>query len=226
MNEKDYPPLPEPTGAWEPSPHGNYLQLRWAATYKAARGDMLYTADQIHAYIDADRVTRATIEKSLIYSPLVDRSNAVNLARNLLEGDGASKVTVNGIMTLAKAVCEMDAALLAITEQSSVNQEPVAWLVYLPSEEAQRVYDSQDDAGYIDDLTNHSDAQVQPLYLHPACDDISVAAAVAAEREACAQIADMQHFGGKHDDELMWTDCAAMVANAIRARTQAKEGGE
>ena len=42
--------------------------------------------------------------------------------------------------------------------------QPVAWLVYLPSEDAQRIYDSQDDIGYVDDLTNNADAKVIPLY--------------------------------------------------------------
>ena len=42
--------------------------------------------------------------------------------------------------------------------------QPVAWLVYMPSEDAQRIYDSQDDIGYLDDLTNHADAEVIPLY--------------------------------------------------------------
>ena len=41
---------------------------------------------------------------------------------------------------------------------------PVAWLVYLPSIDTQRVYDDQDDPGYLDDLTNHADAEVIPLY--------------------------------------------------------------
>lgn len=43
-------------------------------------------------------------------------------------------------------------------------QQPQAWLVYLPSCDAQNVYDSRDDAGYIDDLTNNDDAVVTPLY--------------------------------------------------------------
>lgn len=45
--------------------------------------------------------------------------------------------------------------------------EPVAWIVYIPSEANQRIYDSQDDAGYIDDLTNHEDAEVTPLFAAP-----------------------------------------------------------
>ncbi len=42
--------------------------------------------------------------------------------------------------------------------------QPVAWLVYLPSIDTQNVYDSQDDPGYVDDVTNHADAEVTPLY--------------------------------------------------------------
>lgn len=42
--------------------------------------------------------------------------------------------------------------------------QPEAWLVYLPSIDTQHVYDSQDDMGYLDDLTNHADAEVIPLY--------------------------------------------------------------
>lgn len=45
------------------------------------------------------------------------------------------------------------------------------------------------------------------------------AALVAAkEREACALVADIQHFGGEADDDLLWTACAAHIAAAIRAR--------
>lgn len=42
--------------------------------------------------------------------------------------------------------------------------QPVAWMVYLPSIDTQNVYDSQDDPGYVDDVTNHADAEVTPLY--------------------------------------------------------------
>jgi len=42
--------------------------------------------------------------------------------------------------------------------------QPEAWLVYLPSIDTQHVYDSQDDIGYLDDLTNNADAEVIPLY--------------------------------------------------------------
>ena len=41
---------------------------------------------------------------------------------------------------------------------------PVAWLVYLPRIDTQRVYDDQDDPGYLDDLTTNADAEVIPLY--------------------------------------------------------------
>lgn len=43
-------------------------------------------------------------------------------------------------------------------------------------------------------------------------------AAIKQEREACASLAEDQHFGGKHDDDLGWTGCAAHVAYAIRSR--------
>ena len=45
--------------------------------------------------------------------------------------------------------------------------QAVAWLVYLPSEEAQRVYDDEDDQAFIDDIANHPDAVVTPLYAAP-----------------------------------------------------------
>ena len=62
-----------------------------------------------------------------------------------------------------------DAARLEINHLRGVTKvvapaQPVAWLVYLPSEDAQRIYDSQDDIGYVDDLTNNADAKVIPLY--------------------------------------------------------------
>ena len=62
-----------------------------------------------------------------------------------------------------------DAARLEINHLRGVTKmvepaQPVAWLVYLPSEDAQRIYDSQDDIGYVDDLTNNADAKVSPLY--------------------------------------------------------------
>lgn len=42
--------------------------------------------------------------------------------------------------------------------------QPVAWLVYLPSIDTQHLYYSQEDMGYVDDVTNHADAEVTPLY--------------------------------------------------------------
>lgn len=42
--------------------------------------------------------------------------------------------------------------------------EPLGWLVHIPSSDTQNVYDSQDDASYVDDLTNNDDAVVTPLY--------------------------------------------------------------
>lgn len=44
------------------------------------------------------------------------------------------------------------------------NAQPDGWLVYLPSEQRQEFYESQDDAGYVDDVTNHDDAVVAPYY--------------------------------------------------------------
>lgn len=46
-------------------------------------------------------------------------------------------------------------------------QKAVAWIVYLPSMQTQEIFDSQEDAGYIDWLTNYPDAEVTPLYAHP-----------------------------------------------------------
>lgn len=48
--------------------------------------------------------------------------------------------------------------------KSKLLAQPVAWMVYLPSIDTQNVYDSQDDPGYVDDVTNHADAEVTPLY--------------------------------------------------------------
>ena len=58
-------------------------------------------------------------------------------------------------------------ARTAIEADRQARGEPVSWLVYLPSEEAQRVYDSQDDPGYVDDITNVPDAVITPLYTTP-----------------------------------------------------------
>lgn len=41
--------------------------------------------------------------------------------------------------------------------------------------------------------------------------------AVRQALENAAAIADRQHFGGGHDDEPSWTDCAALIAAEIRA---------
>lgn len=62
-----------------------------------------------------------------------------------------------------------DAARLEIDHLRGVTKmvapaQPVAWLVYLPSIDTQNVYDSQDDPGHVDDVTNHADAEVTPLY--------------------------------------------------------------
>lgn len=35
--------------------------------------------------------------------------------------------------------------------------------------------------------------------------------------EHAAAIAERQHFGGGRDDDLSWTDCAALIAVKIRA---------
>ena len=62
-----------------------------------------------------------------------------------------------------------DAARLEIDHlrgaaQSKLLAQPVAWLVYLPSIDTQHLYYSQEDMGYVDDVTNHADAEVTPLY--------------------------------------------------------------
>lgn len=48
-----------------------------------------------------------------------------------------------------------------------VMQEPVAWMVYLPSIQTQDVFYDQDDPGYVDWLTNYDDAVVTPLFSAP-----------------------------------------------------------
>ena len=62
-----------------------------------------------------------------------------------------------------------DAARLEIDHlrgaaQSKLLAQPVAWMVYLPSIDTQHLYYSQEDMGYVDDVTNHADAEVTPLY--------------------------------------------------------------
>ena len=62
-----------------------------------------------------------------------------------------------------------DAARLEINHlrgvtKSTLLAQPVAWMVYLPSIDTQHLYYSQEDMGYVDDVTNHADAEVTPLY--------------------------------------------------------------
>ena len=62
-----------------------------------------------------------------------------------------------------------DAARLEIEHlrgatKSKLLAQPVAWMVYLPSIDTQHLYYSQEDMGYVDDVTNHADAEVTPLY--------------------------------------------------------------
>ena len=62
-----------------------------------------------------------------------------------------------------------DAARLEIDHlrgvtKSTLLAQPVAWMVYLPSIDTQHLYYSQEDMGYVDDVTNHADAEVTPLY--------------------------------------------------------------
>lgn len=62
-----------------------------------------------------------------------------------------------------------DAARLEIdhlrgAKKSKLLAQPVAWMVYLPSIDTQHLYYSQEDMGYVDDVTNHADAEVTPLY--------------------------------------------------------------
>lgn len=71
---------------------------------------------------------------------------------------------------LRNRIADLEAQLSAIgaggveSLRKRDGQQPQAWLVYLPSCDAQNVYDSRDDIGYIDDLTNNDDAVVTPLY--------------------------------------------------------------
>lgn len=62
---------------------------------------------------------------------------------------------------------------MTTTPTQAEGKMPIAWLVYLPSEETQRVYDSQEDSSYVDDLTNNPDAEITPLYAHPAPTELS-----------------------------------------------------
>ena len=59
-----------------------------------------------------------------------------------------------------------DAARLDLrgVTKSKLLAQPVAWMVYLPSIDTQHLYYSQEDMGYVDDVTNHADAEVTPLY--------------------------------------------------------------
>ena len=66
-------------------------------------------------------------------------------------------------------VAVLDAARLEIEHLRGVTKskllaQPVAWMVYLPSIDTQHLYYSQEDMGYVDDVTNHADAEVTPLY--------------------------------------------------------------
>jgi len=51
--------------------------------------------------------------------------------------------------------------------------EPVAFFVYFPNEQRQEFFDSEEDMGYIDSLTNSPDAEVTPLYAAPQSPDVA-----------------------------------------------------
>nr|WP_315528252.1 hypothetical protein [uncultured Achromobacter sp.] len=50
--------------------------------------------------------------------------------------------------------------------------------------------------------------------------------AVRQALESAAAIADRQHFGGGRDDEMSWTDCAALIAAEIRSLIPENDHGE
>ena len=60
----------------------------------------------------------------------------------------------------------------------------------------------------------------------PFWNQTAVEEAVRQGLEHAAVIADRQHFGGEHDDDLSWTDCAALIAVKIRALIPEKDHGE
>ncbi len=90
--------------------------------------------------------------------------------------DGVKAVKCTGHVH-AQASTEKNAALQQVYDatqleidhlrgatKSKLLAQPVAWMVYLPSIDTQHLYYSQEDMGYVDDVTNHADAEVTPLY--------------------------------------------------------------
>jgi hypothetical protein len=100
---------------------------------------------------------------------LADRIKSSGQFTNLGELDAAAAELRRLHAENATLKAGYDAARLEIDHlrgatQSKLLAQPVAWMVYLPSIDTQHVYDSQDDISYLDDLTNHADAEVIPLY--------------------------------------------------------------
>ena len=100
---------------------------------------------------------------------LADRIKSSGQLTNLEELDAAAaELHCLHAENVALQQC-YDAARLEIDHlrdatQSKLLAQPVAWMVYLPSIDTQHLYYSQEDMGYVDDVTNHADAEVTPLY--------------------------------------------------------------
>lgn len=93
---------------------------------------------------------------------LADRIKSSGQFTNLGELDAAAA-------ELHRLHAENEALQLEIDQlrgakKSKLLAQPVAWMVYLPSIDTQHLYYSQEDMGYVDDVTNHADAEVTPLY--------------------------------------------------------------
>lgn len=90
--------------------------------------------------------------------------------------------------------------------------EPVAWLVYVPSEQCQYVFDSQDDTEYLEVVTNNADARVTPLHTPQA--ETSATASGDAEREALIERLKAQSLAHRYEAE---TDSADLIDEAVAA---------
>ena len=129
-----------------------------------------------------------------------------------VETDGVSAQRVTQAAYHIEQPLEMVAAPAEVVPSKApvVLPEPVAWLVYLPGEEAQRVYDDQDDRGYVDDLTNNDDAEVSNLYTEQQVRDL-------LDKATCtkSQTTAPEPFGYFKAEPFGWRDCAETDEGAV-----------
>jgi hypothetical protein len=85
----------------------------------------------------------------------------MRMAMNAMENrNGKPRLTATERSAYTAVCCALRSRL------GQPEDEPVAWMVYIPSQQSQYVTDDIDDPQLVDDLTN-TDAELTPLYTHP-----------------------------------------------------------